>query len=179
VGDEKEDKRETDRMTSSLVCNALRMVLFARHRPHDVIAHSDHGSQYCSQEYQRLLNEHSLLCSMSEKGDCYDNAAMEAGITARRLRPFTRNALLRASKPRRTCSNTSRFTTIDNGSTLRWVISARWSSSYDMLLRRVSVIQGQDHSADHRSDGVTVNVKNTKRGAALGKGGPFCFNCYG
>jgi len=68
----------SDRMTSSLVCHALRMAIFARHRPHGVIVHSDRGSQYCSQEYQRLLSEHTLLCSMSKKGDCYDNAAMES-----------------------------------------------------------------------------------------------------
>ena len=68
----------SDRMTSSLVCHALRMAIFARHRPHGVIVHSDRGSQYCSQEYQRLLGEHKLLYSMSKKGDCYDNAAMES-----------------------------------------------------------------------------------------------------
>jgi len=68
----------SDRMTSSLVCHALRMAILARHRPHGVIVHSDRGSQYCSQEYQRLLSEHKLLCSMSKKVDCYDNAAMES-----------------------------------------------------------------------------------------------------
>jgi putative transposase len=68
----------SERMTATLVCNALSMALFARHRPRDVIVHSDRGSQYCSQDYQRLLSEHSLRCSMSKKGDCYDNAAMES-----------------------------------------------------------------------------------------------------
>lgn len=68
----------SERMTAALVCNALRMAIFARHRPRDVIVHSDRGSQYCSQDYQRLLSEHGLRCSMSKKGDCYDNAAMES-----------------------------------------------------------------------------------------------------
>jgi transposase InsO family protein len=68
----------SERMTTALVCNALSMAVFARHRPKDVIVHSDRGSQYCSQDYQRLLNEHRLRCSMSKKGDCYDNAAMES-----------------------------------------------------------------------------------------------------
>jgi len=67
-----------ERMTAALVCNALRMAVFARHRPRDVIVHSDRGSQYCSQDYQRLLSDHGLRCSMSKKGDCYDNAAMES-----------------------------------------------------------------------------------------------------
>jgi transposase InsO family protein len=68
----------SDRMTATLVCDALRMAVFARHRPRGVIVHSDRGSQYCSQNYQTLLSEHELVCSMSKKGDCYDNAAMES-----------------------------------------------------------------------------------------------------
>jgi putative transposase len=68
----------SERMTATLVCNALSMAVFARHRPKRVIVHSDRGSQYCSQDYRRLLRDHGLQCSMSKKGDCYDNAAMES-----------------------------------------------------------------------------------------------------
>jgi transposase InsO family protein len=68
----------SERMTAALVCNALSMAVFARHRPQGVIVHSDRGSQYCSQDYQRLISDHRLRCSMSKKGDCYDNAAMES-----------------------------------------------------------------------------------------------------
>lgn len=68
----------SERMTSQLVCDALTMAMFKRHRPKGVIVHSDRGSQYCSHEYQRLLQRHELICSMSKKGDCYDNAAMES-----------------------------------------------------------------------------------------------------
>jgi transposase InsO family protein len=68
----------SERMTAILVCDALKMAIFRRHRPQGVIVHSDRGSQYCSREYQQLLNEHGLICSMSKKGDCYDNAAMES-----------------------------------------------------------------------------------------------------
>jgi transposase InsO family protein len=67
-----------ERMTATLTCDALRMALFRRHRPRDVIVHSDRGSQYCSREYRRLLRKNGLICSMSAKGDCYDNAAMES-----------------------------------------------------------------------------------------------------
>ena len=67
-----------ERMTSKLVCDALTMALWRRKRPSGVIVHSDRGSQYCSQEYQRLLHGNHLICSMSKKGDCYDNAAMES-----------------------------------------------------------------------------------------------------
>jgi transposase InsO family protein len=67
-----------ERMTASLVCEALTLALWRRKMPTGVIVHSDRGSQYCSADYQRLLRKHRLLCSMSKKGDCYDNAAMES-----------------------------------------------------------------------------------------------------
>ncbi|MEG6594207.1 IS3 family transposase, partial [Desulfovibrio sp. 1188_IL3213] len=40
--------------------------------------HSDRGSQYCSAAYQERLRSYGLVCSMSKKGDCYDNAPMES-----------------------------------------------------------------------------------------------------
>lgn len=43
-----------------------------------LIIHSDRSSQYCSYDYQKLLNLHALVCSMSKWGDCYYNAAMES-----------------------------------------------------------------------------------------------------
>ena len=46
--------------------------------PRGVIVHSDRGSQYCSHDYQKLLADNGLICSMSKRGDCYDNAAMES-----------------------------------------------------------------------------------------------------
>jgi len=67
-----------ERMTAALVCDALMMALWRRHMPKGVIVHSDRGSQYCSAAYQKLFTQHQLVCSMSKKGDCYDNAAMES-----------------------------------------------------------------------------------------------------
>lgn len=68
----------SERMTARLTCDALRMAVFRRHRPQGVIVHSDRGSQYCAQEYRALLAENGLECSMSARGNCYDNAAMES-----------------------------------------------------------------------------------------------------
>jgi len=68
----------SERMTATLVCDALKMAIFRRHRPRNVIVHSDRGSQYCSREHRQLLTDHGLICSMSKKGDCFDNAAMES-----------------------------------------------------------------------------------------------------
>lgn len=68
----------SERMMAKLVCDAMTMALWKRKLPQQVIVHSDRGSQYCSNEYQKLLSENKLICSMSKKGDCYDNAAMES-----------------------------------------------------------------------------------------------------
>lgn len=68
----------SERMTASIVCNALEMAIWRRKRPTGVIAHSDRGVQYCSREYQALLEKNGFICSMSKKGDCFDNAAMES-----------------------------------------------------------------------------------------------------
>lgn len=67
-----------ERMTADLVCAALRMALWRRRMPTGVIVHSDRGSQYCSKDYQALIAKHGLLCSMSAKGNCYDNAIAES-----------------------------------------------------------------------------------------------------
>lgn len=68
----------SERMTTSIVIDALTMALFRRGMPGNVIVHSDRGVQYCSYDYQSLLKKYNLICSMSKKGDCFDNAAMES-----------------------------------------------------------------------------------------------------
>ena len=66
------------RMTQELVGQALwRAMRYQRPAP-GLIHHSDRGSQYCALDYQRLLEHHGLLASMSGKGNCYDNAPMES-----------------------------------------------------------------------------------------------------
>jgi transposase InsO family protein len=55
--------------------NGLR---WRRRMPKAVIVHSDRGSQYRSTTYQKLFHQHQLICSMSKKGNCYDNAAMKS-----------------------------------------------------------------------------------------------------
>lgn len=67
-----------ERMTRELVVSALTMAVWRRRPEPGVVVHSDRGSQYASGDYQALLETHGFLCSMSRKGDCYDNAAMES-----------------------------------------------------------------------------------------------------
>ncbi|MCK4460221.1 MAG: DDE-type integrase/transposase/recombinase [candidate division Zixibacteria bacterium] len=44
----------------------------------DLLHHSDRGSQYAANDYQKLLKDHRMTCSMSRKGDCWDNTPMES-----------------------------------------------------------------------------------------------------
>ena len=65
-------------MTAQLVIDALMMAIWRRGKPIELLHHSDQGSQYTSEDFQRLLANQGILCSMSRKGDCWDNAAMES-----------------------------------------------------------------------------------------------------
>jgi len=68
------------RMTRQLVMNSLAMALKRRHPARGLVHHSDQGSQYASSDFQELLNKHGIRCSMSRKGDCWDNAPVESFI---------------------------------------------------------------------------------------------------
>jgi putative transposase len=65
-------------MSSQLVIDALLMAIWRRGRPKELLHHSDQGSQYTAEDFQRLLSHQGISCSMSRKGDCWDNAAMES-----------------------------------------------------------------------------------------------------
>ncbi len=72
----------SDNMKTDLCLQALKQAL-RRYRPaHGLIHHSDRGVQYCSKEYQDLLQQEGIICSMSRKGNCYDNACAETFFSA-------------------------------------------------------------------------------------------------
>ena len=66
------------RITRELALDALRMALVHRECPEVLIHHSDRGSQYASTDYQRLMQNHGIECSMSRRGNCWDNAVVES-----------------------------------------------------------------------------------------------------
>jgi putative transposase len=78
-------------MTAQLVTDALLMAIWRRGKTMDLLHHSDQGSQYTAEDFQRLLADQGLTCSMSRKGDCWDNAAMESFFsTLKRERVYRR-----------------------------------------------------------------------------------------
>jgi putative transposase len=68
----------SSQMTAQLVADALLMAIWRRGPVKALLHHSDQGSQYTSEQFQKLLKEHGIMCSMSRSGDCSDNAAMES-----------------------------------------------------------------------------------------------------
>lgn len=66
------------RMTQDLVTDALNMALKHRRPASGLIHHSDRGSQYASHAYRQKLNNNGIICSMSRKGNCWDNSPMES-----------------------------------------------------------------------------------------------------
>jgi len=66
------------RLDRSLVLDALSMAAGRRNPRPGMICHSDRGSQYASDDYQYMLDRLGMVCSMSRKGDCWDNAVVES-----------------------------------------------------------------------------------------------------
>lgn len=65
-------------LAKEIVLDALLMAIWRRNPSNEVIIHSDQGSQFSSDEWNRFCTEHKLVTSMSRRGNCYDNAAVES-----------------------------------------------------------------------------------------------------
>lgn len=81
-------------LDKELAAGALRMAVLRRRPGAGLIHHSDRGCQYASEHYQDLLAKHKMVCSMSRKGNCWDNAVMESffrsfKLECTRYRSFT------------------------------------------------------------------------------------------
>jgi transposase InsO family protein len=68
----------SERITRALTLNALEMALVRRRPLHGLLHHSDRGSQYASGDYQAVLAAEGIVCSMSRRGNCWDNAVAES-----------------------------------------------------------------------------------------------------
>jgi putative transposase len=77
-------------MTAELVTNALMMAIWRRGKSDALLHHSDRGSQYTSDQFQRLMADHGVSCSMSRAGNVWDNAAMESFFSSLKTERTTR-----------------------------------------------------------------------------------------
>jgi len=79
-------------MTAQLVTDALVMAVWRRGKPNALLHHSDRGSQYSSEQFQRLMAESGIVCSMSRSGNVWDNAAMESFFSSLKTERTARKA---------------------------------------------------------------------------------------
>jgi putative transposase len=77
-------------MTAQLVTDALIMAIWRRGKPDALLHHSDRGSQYTSEQFQRLMADHGVTCSMSRSGNVWDNAAMESFFSSLKIERVAR-----------------------------------------------------------------------------------------
>ena len=68
----------SNRMKQDLAIRALNMAVALRRPPSGCLHHTDRGSQYCAHDYQKILRQHGFRVSMSGRGNCYDNSAVES-----------------------------------------------------------------------------------------------------
>jgi putative transposase len=68
----------SEHIDSALVLSAMKTAISQRRPQAGLLHHSDRGSQYASDNFQDLLADNGIVCSMSRKGDCWDNACMES-----------------------------------------------------------------------------------------------------
>jgi putative transposase len=100
-------------MTAQLVADALLMAVWRRGKPNELLHHSDQGSQYTSEQFQRLMADSGIVCSMSRSGNVWDNAAMESFFSSLKTERTARKIYRTRNEARQMCSTTS------SGSTMR------------------------------------------------------------
>ena len=138
------------RMTADIVIDALTMAWFRRKPAPGVIHHSDRGSQYASHAFQEKLTEYGMTCSMSRKGNCWDNAPTESWFNS--LKNERVHGVRYATRPRPSAdlSSTSRCSTTGNGCIRRSATSRR--SIPGRLDQRLSMSNNWRHNADGLED---------------------------
>jgi len=77
-------------MNAQLVTDALMMAIWRRGTPDALLHHSDRGSQYTSEQFQRLMADNGVDCSMSRSGNVWDNAAMESFFSSLKIERINR-----------------------------------------------------------------------------------------
>jgi putative transposase len=72
--------------------NALFIAIWRRGKPHALLHHSDQGSQYTSEQFQRLIGDNGITCSLSRSGNVWDNAAMGSFFSSLKTERTSRKA---------------------------------------------------------------------------------------
>lgn len=109
-------------MSAELVTDALMMAVWRRGRPRELLHHSDRGSQYTSEQCQRLMAEHGIQCSLSRSGNVWDNAAMESFFSSLKTERTARKTYRSRNEARADVFDYIESSTIRDGGTRRSAI---------------------------------------------------------
>lgn len=82
-------QRMIDTSTMAPVCHRV-MAVWRRGKPRELLRHSDQGSQYSSEPFQRLMADSGIVCIMSRSGNVWDNAALESFFSSLKTEPTAR-----------------------------------------------------------------------------------------
>jgi putative transposase len=93
----------SETMTGQLVTDALIMAIWRRGKPDALLHHSDQGSQYTSEQFQRLMADNGVTCSMSRSGNVWGNAAMESFFSSLKTERIGKRSIERGARQRQTC----------------------------------------------------------------------------
>ncbi len=119
-------------LAKEIVLDALLMAVWRRKPAHDVIIHSDQGSQFSSDEWKRFCQMHGLVPSMSRRGNCYDNAAVESFFSSLKKEKIRRHIFKLVKRRERKYSIILRCFIIGRDAISTWEIlalqtmSSRW-----------------------------------------------------
>ena len=133
-------------MKRDLAIRALKMAIVFRAPPKGCIHHTDRGSQYCSHDYQKILRQHGFKVSMSGKGNCYDNAAVETFFKTIKAELIWRHPWETRRKAEMAIFEYINGFTIRVGNTQHWAGKAPSLSNARWLKRAPGAAQNRDSS---------------------------------
>lgn len=111
-------------LSRELALDALLMAVWRRKPAENVIVHSDQGSQYGSDDWQRFCRANNLAPSMSRRGNCWDNAVAESFFSSLKKSASESGYIKPGTWPGRISSITLKCSTTGPGATVIWVASA-------------------------------------------------------
>jgi len=136
----------SNRIKRDLAIRALNMAIAFRAPPKGCIHHTDRGSRYCSHDYQNILRQHGFKVSMSGKGNCYDNAAVETFFKTIKAELIWRQSWDSRRQAEMAISNTSTGSTIRDDATQHWAGKARSPSNGKWPKRALGAARKRDSS---------------------------------
>ena len=119
-------------MAAQLVTDALIMAIWRRGKPDSLLHHSDQGSQYTSEQFQRLMADHGITCLMSRSGMSGTTRRWKASSHRSRPNAPPAKSIAPGTMPRPMCSTISSASATRGADTRHWAISAPWNTKSNL-----------------------------------------------